>query len=192
MWTGARNLWVPVCCKFVIVTACFYKVFKKIHTKKIEKNQQSAVFGLQIYNHRMKFVTCHIVWSIGWALASVWGGGWGFIVVCIILNFDSVVHFPSRFTTTVSTPSVASTEPSLTAPGLSYSTPTTHAWSLQMSRLPVTACTSPYSRSSPPASGRWLRARASHRELCTKPFPRQKPVWSESSFASQTKGGNWI
>ena len=29
VWTGAKNLWVPICCKFVIVTACFYKVLKK-------------------------------------------------------------------------------------------------------------------------------------------------------------------
>ena len=29
VWTGARNLWAPFCLKFVIVTACFYKVFKK-------------------------------------------------------------------------------------------------------------------------------------------------------------------
>ena len=84
VWTGAKNLWVPICCKFVIVTACFYKVLKKYtHTH----NQQSAVFCLQIYNHRMEFVTCHIVWAIGWALASVWGGGWGLVVII----FDSVV-----------------------------------------------------------------------------------------------------
>ena len=61
----------------------FLQSLKKIHTH----NQQSAVFCLQIYNHRMEFVTCHIVWAIGWALASVWGGGWGLVVII----FDSVV-----------------------------------------------------------------------------------------------------